>query len=68
MSLENILSDFNSQFENVENKSHIDELRVNFLGKKSTLNDLFGQLKNLTAEEKKAFGAKINDARNFISQ
>lgn len=68
MSLENILSDFNSQFENVENKSHIDELRVNFLGKKSTLNDLFGQLKNLTAEEKKAFGAKINDARNFIAQ
>ena len=68
MSLENILSDFNSQFENVENKSHIDELRVNFLGKKSTLNDLFGQLKNLTTEEKKSFGAKINDARNFISQ
>ena len=68
MSLENILSDFNSQFENVENKSQIDELRINFLGKKSTLNDLFGQLKNLTAEEKKAFGAKINDARNFISQ
>jgi phenylalanyl-tRNA synthetase alpha chain len=68
MSLENILSDFNSQFENVENKSQIDDLRVNFLGKKSALNDLFGQLKNLTAEEKKAFGAKINDTRNFISQ
>lgn len=68
MSLENILSDFNSQFENVENKSQIDDLRVNFLGKKSALNDLFGQLKNLTAEEKKAFGAKINDIRNFISQ
>ena len=46
MSLENILSDFNSQFENVENKSQIDELRINFLGKKSTLNDLFGQLIN----------------------
>jgi len=68
MSLENILSDFNSQFENVENKSQIDDLRVNFLGKKSALNDLFGQLKNFSAEEKKAFGAKINDLRNFISQ
>mgnify|MGYP003331202893 CR=1 FL=1 len=68
MSLENILSDFNSQFENVENKSQIDDLRVNFLGKKSALNDLFGQLKNLTPEEKKAFGARINDIRNFITQ
>ncbi|MFZ9180687.1 MAG: phenylalanine--tRNA ligase subunit alpha [Rickettsiales bacterium] len=68
MSIENILSDFNLQFENVKNKNQLEEIRVQFLGKKSALNDLFVTLKNLSAEEKKSFGAQINEARNLITQ
>jgi len=68
MTIENILSDFNSQFQNVANKNQLEEIRVNFLGKKSQLNELFSQLKNLSADEKKSFGAKINEVRNEITQ
>ncbi len=68
MTIENILSDFNSQFQNIANKNQLEEIRVNFLGKKSQLNELFLQLKNLSADEKKSFGAKINELRNHITQ
>jgi phenylalanyl-tRNA synthetase alpha chain len=65
--LENILSDFNAQYQKLENKSQLEEMRVNFLGKKSSLNDLFSELKNLSPEEKKSFGARINEVRNHIT-
>ncbi|MFM8185594.1 MAG: phenylalanine--tRNA ligase subunit alpha, partial [Alphaproteobacteria bacterium] len=68
MSIENILSDFNSHFENLQNQAELEEIRVRFLGKKSALNDLFLELKNLSPDEKKSFGAKINEVRNFITQ
>lgn len=68
MSIENILSDFNLQFENIKNKAHLEEIKINFLGKKSALNDYFAELKNLNAEDKKVLGAKINEARNLITQ
>jgi phenylalanyl-tRNA synthetase alpha chain len=68
MTIENILSDFNSQFQNIANKNQLEEIRVTFLGKKSQLNELFLQLKNLSTDEKKSFGAKINELRNQITQ
>lgn len=68
MSIENILSDFNSHFQNIQNKQQLEELKINFLGKKAPINELFAQLKNLDVEEKKSLGAKINETRNFIAQ
>lgn len=65
--IETILSDFNSQFLKIENKNQLDELRINFLGKKGFLTELFSQLKSLSAEEKKSFGALINEARDLIT-
>jgi phenylalanyl-tRNA synthetase alpha chain len=67
MIIEDILSDFNSQFEKILNQQQLEEIRVNFLGKKSPLNELFANLKNLSIEEKKITGAKINEARDFIT-
>jgi phenylalanyl-tRNA synthetase alpha chain len=39
-----------------------------YLGKKSYLNTLFSQLRELSAEERPAFGQKINDARTKIEE
>lgn len=66
--LDNILSDFNSQFEKISNQAALEEIRVNFLGKKGIITELFSQLKNIAPEERKSFGSLINKLRDDITQ
>lgn len=68
MSIENILTDFNQQFKNINNPNQLEEVRLNFLGKKSVLNDLFLELKNMNPQDKKTFGGQINQARDYIQE
>ena len=67
MTIEKILSDFNAQISAAQNKQAVEEIRINFLGKKGFVTELFSQLKNIAADEKKSFGAKINEARDAIT-
>jgi len=67
MTIEKILADFNAQISAATNKQAIEEIRINFLGKKGFVTELFSQLKNIASEEKKSFGAKINEARDAIT-
>lgn len=64
---EKILSDFELQISKVKNLQQLEGVRVQFLGKKSAINEIFSQLKNLSAEEKKSAGALINGTRDQIS-
>lgn len=66
--LEQILSDFNSQISAIANKQQLEEIRINFLGKKGFVTELFSQLKNLSVEEKKSFGASINVLRDQVTK
>lgn len=66
--LETLLTDFNSQISAVQNKQQLEEIRINFLGKKGLVTELFLQLKNIAAEEKKSFGAKINEVRDQVTK
>ena len=66
--LENILSNFNSQFTKIDNKQQLEEIRIEFLGKKGLITELFSQLKNIPNEEKKAFGASINQLRDEVTK
>jgi phenylalanyl-tRNA synthetase alpha chain len=68
LNLENILSDFNSKILLVQNKDHLEEIRVQFLGKKGAITELFSQLKNIAAEERKNFGAEVNKLRDEVTQ
>lgn len=68
MSLEKLLSDFNSQISAIKNKQQLEEIRVNFLGKKGLVTELFAQLKTVTPEEKKSFGAAINKVRDEVTK
>ncbi|MBU6338464.1 MAG: phenylalanine--tRNA ligase subunit alpha [Rickettsiales bacterium] len=68
LSSKNILSDFNSKISSVQNKEQLEEIRVHFLGKKGSVNELFSQLKNIAAEEIKAFGAEVNKLRDEVTQ
>ncbi|HLD77031.1 MAG TPA: phenylalanine--tRNA ligase subunit alpha [Rickettsiales bacterium] len=67
INLDNILNDFNLQFKNVANKAALDEIRVKFLGKKGVVTELFTNLRDVKAEDKKAFGATLNALRGEIT-
>jgi len=65
--LETITQDFNSKLTKITNESELEQLRIEFLGKKGQVTTLFSTLKDLSIEEKKSFGAKINDLRNEVT-
>jgi phenylalanyl-tRNA synthetase alpha chain len=66
--LETLLAEFNSQISAISNVQQLEEIRVNFLGKKGFVTELFLQLKSLSPEEKKSFGARINQVRDEVTQ
>ncbi len=66
--LETLLADFNSQISAIQNKQQLEEIRINFLGKKGLVTELFSQLKDVPAEEKKAFGARVNQLRDVVTK
>ncbi len=66
--LETLLSDFNSQISAIHNKQQLEEIRINFLGKKGLVTELFSQLKDVAPEEKKAFGARVNQVRDEVTK
>ncbi len=68
MNLDYIINDFNSQFLEIKNEQQLEEIRVKFLGKKGFVTELFSQLKNANADEKKALGASINKIRDEITK
>lgn len=68
LNLENLLSEFNSQISLIQNKEALEEIRLQFLGKKGSVTELFSQLKNVAVEEKKSFGALLNKVRDEVTQ
>ncbi|WP_417762530.1 phenylalanine--tRNA ligase subunit alpha [Shewanella sp.] len=46
----------------------LDELRVDYLGKKGKITDLMKLMATLSAEEKPAFGQKVNEAKKQVQQ
>jgi phenylalanyl-tRNA synthetase alpha chain len=65
--LKQIRQDFLDQLEKSDSLSELENLRISFLGKKSLVTDLMVGLKNLSLEEKKYFGANINELKTGIA-
>ncbi len=51
----------------VENVADLENIRVKYLGKKGSVTDLLKEMKNLSNEEKKTFGQKVNELKNEVS-
>ena len=56
-----------SELEGIENVSDLENIRVKYLGKKGSVTDLLKEMKNLSVEEKKAFGQEVNQLKNEVS-
>ncbi|MFA6534799.1 MAG: phenylalanine--tRNA ligase subunit alpha [Candidatus Babeliales bacterium] len=70
--IQNLKNEFEVDLKNVSNLRSLDDLRIKYLGKKSLVTDLLGQIKNFSVEEKKEFGPLINqfkiEADNSIEE
>jgi len=52
----------------VETVEHLETFRLQFLSKKSELQQLLGEIKNVTPELRKEFGQKVNDLKQYAQQ
>lgn len=50
----------------IENQANLESFRIQFLGSKGVLKDLYSDLKNVPNEEKREAGQLINDLKSFV--
>lgn len=48
----------------VANDEELEQYRIRFISRKSVVGDLFGEMKNVAPEQRKAMGAKLNELKN----
>lgn len=61
------IDEIRAEIENfqVNNAESLEQFRLQFLSKKSELQNLFGEIKNMAQENRKEFGQLVNDLRNL---
>jgi phenylalanyl-tRNA synthetase alpha chain len=52
----------------METGAHLEEFRLHFLSKKSELQQLLGEIKNVEPEMRKEFGQQVNDLKYYAQQ
>ena len=57
---------FEAELSKIENTAELENMRVAYLGKKGSITDLLKGMKELSNEEKKAFGQKVNELKNAV--
>ena len=65
--LKDLVEKARNAIDNIEDKSlaALDEIRVEYFGKKGHFTQLMQELRNVAAEERPAVGAKINEAKQI---
>ena len=51
-----------------QDSNEIESFKIEFLGRKGLINDLFSNFKNVPADKKKEYGQKINELKNLTSK
>ena len=67
----NILSlkeKFVSELDKIDNLADIESIRVSYLGKKGSVTDLLKGMKELSNDERKAFGQKVNELKGLVNE
>ena len=66
--LKNIKNKLIAELNNINSLKEINNLKVEFLGKKGFITKLYLVMKNLTTEEKKLFGKQINELKTITNE
>ena len=61
------IDEIRAEIENfkIENADNLEQFRIQFLSKKSEIQALFGELKNMAQENRKEFGQLVNEVRDL---
>ena len=66
--IENIKKEIQDALEKVTTSKEMQDLKVTYLGKKGPINELSSLMKDLTADEKKEFGQKLNELKSSVNE
>lgn len=58
---------FVSELEKIDNLADIENIRVSYLGKKGSVTDLLKGMKELSNDERKVFGQKVNELKGLVN-
>ena len=59
---------FESELNDIKDLSELESIRVSYLGKKGSITDLLKGMKELSAEDKKAFGQMVNELKTAVAK
>ena len=59
---------FVSELDKIDNLADIEGIRVSYLGKKGSVTDLLKGMKELSNDERKAFGQKVNELKGLVNE
>lgn len=59
---------FVSELDKIDNLADIENIRVSYLGKKGSVTDLVKGMKELSNDERKAFGQKVNELKGLVNE
>ena len=59
---------FVSELDKIDNLADIESIRVSYLGKKGSVTDLLKGMKELSNDERKAFGPKVNELKGLVNE
>ena len=59
--------EFSAELDKAENSADLEAIRVKYLGKKGSVTDLLKEMRDLSVEEKKAFGQKVNELKAEVA-
>lgn len=66
--IEQLKSEFDACLENVKNLADVENLRLDFLGKKGKITNLMADFRLVPNEQKKEFGMLINNLKNYVEE
>lgn len=59
---------FVSELDKIDNLADIESIRISYLGKKGSVTDLLKGMKELSNDERKAFGQKVNELKGLVNE
>ncbi len=62
-----VRDEFTAELNKAENSADLEAIRVKYLGKKGPVTELMKEMKDLSPEEKKAFGQKVNELKGELT-
>ena len=68
MELKKLLTEAKAAINSVQTMHTLNEVKASFLGKKSKLQEIMANMKNLSVEDKKSLGIKVNEFKNNIEE